>query len=66
MRVEIRMSVKGLERLVVWKKSKDFALEVYREVLSQLLISNAIVKAQRNLAPLYQSTNRLKPIRLKI
>jgi four helix bundle protein len=30
------MSVKGLERLEVWNKSKDFALDVYREVLSQL------------------------------
>lgn len=30
------MSVKGLERLEAWSKSKDFALRLYREVLPLL------------------------------
>ena len=29
------MSVQGLERLEVWRKAKEFALAVYREVLPQ-------------------------------
>jgi len=30
------MSIKGLERLETWKKSRDFALSVYKEVLPLL------------------------------
>jgi four helix bundle protein len=30
------MSVEGLKRLEVWKRSKDFALNVYREILPLL------------------------------
>jgi len=30
------MSVQGLKRLEVWKRAKDFALRIYREVLPKL------------------------------
>lgn len=30
------MSIEGLNRLEVWKRSKDFALRIYREVLPAL------------------------------
>jgi four helix bundle protein len=30
------MSIKGLEKLEAWRKSKDFALRIYREVLPVL------------------------------
>ena len=30
------MSVEGLQRLEVWKRAKDFALRIYRDVLPLL------------------------------
>jgi four helix bundle protein len=33
---EVGVSVKGLEKLEAWRKAKDFALRVYREILPLL------------------------------